>query len=630
MDAEFYSALRGLEFTSELEATRDIVAVGLPGRLSPHPFLDYGSQPPELRRAWRNARVHTLVERLAGPEADRSAWGPLASGTNADRDRMLGLARSIGSNVALLPLRRPHTSIRAQCTTIIVVARDRVSEAERSVRLLRAHSGAAELDVIVIDDGSAPHAALGLGARLDHAALRLIRIPRGGLADVDAVWDVARDFALGERLVVLGAGSVVRQGWLAPLMQLLEDPSVTVAQPLLVDTDDLISARLGIALAGRPPDDPRIHEHLRADCPDPTAAAVRTADLRRSPGMMSDPSRLAGAVRVAPASLVTEAMSVAPVRPATTGRAVVARHSSGPRAPRWGLRLPSTPGHWGDVWGDTHFAGGIAAGLRELGHDVVTYRSGSLESAPFHEDDVHLHLRGRVRTAPAPGRLNVLWVISHPDTVDAEELGAFDLVLAGSTSWAAEATRRTGRTVIPLLQATAIVPDSIAEPVPSRCTEALFVGNAEGRRRPIIDAALDAGIPLAVYGRGWEGRLPRGAWRAQYVEPALLPAMYRRHGVVLADHWADMAAHGFIANRVFDIVAAGAVAVVDQPCDQLPELDRHVWPMSVLRGADLNVLAATRPTPEQATEVARRHGFSARAQTLVNAVRSSGLPLLAR
>ena len=69
---------------------------------------------------------------------------------------------------------------------------------------------------------------------------------------------------------------------------------------------------------------------------------------------------------------------------------------------------------------------------------MVTYRSGSLESAPFHEDDVHLHLRGRVKTAPTPGRLNVLWVISHPDTVESEELGAFDLVLAGSTSWAAE------------------------------------------------------------------------------------------------------------------------------------------------------------------------------------------------
>ena len=502
-----------------LEATRDIVAVGLPGRLSPHPFLAPAASLQKLRRAWRNARVHTLVERLAGPEADRSAWGPLASGTNADRDRMLGLARSIGSNVALLPLRRPHTSIRAQCTTIIVVARDRVSEAERSVRLLRAHSGAAELDVIVIDDGSAPHAALGLGARLDHAALRLIRIPRGGLAHVDAVWDVARDFALGDRLVVLGAGSVVRQGWLAPLMQLLEDPSVTVAQPLLVDTDDLISARLGIALAGRPPDDPRIHEHLRADCPDPTAAAVRTADLRRSPGMMSDPSRLAGAVRVAPASLVTEAVSVAPVRPATRGRSRRRPTFLRPPSAALGAAPAVHTRTLGQAWGDTHFAGGIAAGLREDGHDVVTYRSGWLESAPFHEDDVHLHLRGRVRNAPAPGRLNVLWVISHPDTVDTEgSWGAFDLVLAGSTSWAAEATRRTGRTVIPLLQATAIVPDSIAEPVPSRCTEALFVGNAEGRRRPIIDAALDAGIPLAVYGRGWEGRLPRGAWQARYGE----------------------------------------------------------------------------------------------------------------
>ena len=34
--------------------------------------------------------------------------------------------------------------------------------------------------------------------------------------------------------------------------------------------------------------------------------------------------------------------------------------------------------------------------------------------------------------------------------------------------------------------------------------------------------------------------------------------LYRTHGVVIADHWGDMAREGFLANRLFDAVASGA------------------------------------------------------------------------
>ncbi len=68
--------------------------------------------------------------------------------------------------------------------------------------------------------------------------------------------------------------------------------------------------------------------------------------------------------------------------------------------------------------------------------------------------------------------------------------------------------------------------------------------------------AVEAGIPLSVYGPGWDG-LPEGVWQGDYVPNAPLPELYRRHGIVLADHWPDMAQRGFIANRVFDAVGVG-------------------------------------------------------------------------
>ena len=39
--------------------------------------------------------------------------------------------------------------------------------------------------------------------------------------------------------------------------------------------------------------------------------------------------------------------------------------------------------------------------------------------------------------------------------------------------------------------------------------------------------------------------------------------MYRSAGVVLNDHWPDMAKHGFLSNRLFDAAASGARVVSD-------------------------------------------------------------------
>ncbi len=52
-------------------------------------------------------------------------------------------------------------------------------------------------------------------------------------------------------------------------------------------------------------------------------------------------------------------------------------------------------------------------------------------------------------------------------------------------------------------------------------------------------------------------------WHGEYVDNARLPEIYHRHGVVLADHWPDMASRGFVANRVFDAVASGATVICD-------------------------------------------------------------------
>jgi hypothetical protein len=224
---------------------------------------------------------------------------------------------------------------------------------------------------------------------------------------------------------------------------------------------------------------------------------------------------------------------------------------------RWSLKLPSTPGHWGDRWGDTHFAEALATALRALGQDVVTRRHGAHASGPIALDDVSLGIRGMYPVEPVPGQLNVLWVISHPDEIDDGELGAHDVVLSASPSWA----RERGAGVLP--QASGFAErDLVTLPPPERRTM-VFVGNsAEGRTRPLVHAALESGVDLAVHGRGWEA-LPHGVWRGEWVPNERLPELYRAHGVVLTDHWPAMARHGFVNNRVFDALSCGARVVCD-------------------------------------------------------------------
>ncbi|MGI8900188.1 MAG: glycosyltransferase [Nocardioides sp.] len=291
---------------------------------------------------------------------------------------------------------------------------------------------------------------------------------------------------------------------------------------------------------------------------------------------------------------------------------------------RWSLKLPSTPGHWGDDWGDTHFADALARGLRHLGQNVVTCRYGTQETQTSRWDDVSLVIRGKYPIEPSPGKLNVLWVISHPDRVELPELEQFDLVFAASQPWSTAMTERSGRPVIPLLQATETAPLPSGCPVVERSREALFVGKMdEDRDRRLVLQAVEAGIPLAVHGPGWQG-LPSEVWRSGYVPNDQLPDLYRKHAVVLADHWPDMARHGFVANRVFDALAAGAMVISD---DVLGIEDVLGSRGSVCRtpgeiSDSFARLSAARPEVGQraARRFADTHSFLARASTLVAAV----------
>lgn len=213
-------------------------------------------------------------------------------------------------------------------------------------------------------------------------------------------------------------------------------------------------------------------------------------------------------------------------------------------------------------------------------------------------------------------------MISHPDEVTAAECAGHDAVFAASTTWAARRTTEWGLALEPLLQCTDHRRFHPGLAVPDSGPGWLFVGNSRGADRPAVRAALAAGVPLTVYGAGWDGVLEVAA---DHVDNADLGALYASAGVVLNDHWDDMRAEGFVSNRVFDALAAGARLLTDDVAglhDVLPGVATFTTDADLARIAAAP-LETTFPSAAARQAMAERvvaeHSFATRARTLLDA-----------
>ena len=459
-----------------------------------------------------------------------------------------------------------------------------------------------------------------MSARLDLiAGATLVRVPAGrSTREVLDVWATGAS-AAQTPVVVLCLDPVELAepaDLVGALTAALDDPGVLAAEPVML-------------VAGSSPRRPR-------------RPAGRVLAARRGDALVC----LATMLAEGPADDEDPAMLLA--------AALLARGGSGARVALADLAVGTTPGQWRtpdaettgpltrwtirtavpfddgrESWGDLHFARALAAALGRAGvQATVEYRSDRFRAAAP-GDGVVLVLRGRTRLdpVPAPGTdpVRLLWVISHPDEVTDAELAAYDQVLAAGDPWAGATSSRTGVAVETLLQATGF-PDVGAAVGEVPHHEVLFVANARGVRRPMLDTARAAGAEVAVYGKGWEQVAPELPVVADRLPQALVPAAYAAADVVLNDHWADMRECGFVSNRLFDAVACGARVL----SDDLPGVDLDALFEGCVRAVAPDDVEAVRrlladvaeswPDDEHRRRVAQRvrreHGFDARAGQL--------------
>jgi glycosyltransferase involved in cell wall biosynthesis len=275
-----------------------------------------------------------------------------------------------------------------------------------------------------------------------------------------------------------------------------------------------------------------------------------------------------------------------------------------------------------EEWGDYHFARSLSEALLRLGcRSRIDYLRSWDDAAGC---DLDLVLRGLERFRPKPGRPALLWVISHPDLVEVEELRQYDRVFVASRRLARHWAGESGVKAEPLLQCTdrrLFFPDPSDAP---RNHDILFVGNSRNVFRPAMQATIGARLAPTVYGTRWESLIDPGYIKGTVIPNAVVGDLYRRSGVVLNDHWPDMREAGILSNRVFDALACGAPVVSDEIADLPDDFGDFIIEFDPQRPIDQAIATALAESAERravrrsfADTVRQQHSFDRRAETIL-------------
>lgn len=279
-------------------------------------------------------------------------------------------------------------------------------------------------------------------------------------------------------------------------------------------------------------------------------------------------------------------------------------------------------------WGDYFFARSLQDALSARGHTVgIDARDAwQTDTTP---GGIDLVLRGFGGFEPIPGRISMLWIISHPGNVRGEEMLEYDHVFTASGRGQRALRRLLGRgRVSQLLQAT---DPEIMRPYDVESDGSmLFVGVNRRGGRPSLDMALRCGYDVKLWGKGWVGHERFAPFlQGQFLPNGTLGQHYSGAGVVLNDHWRDMRANGLVSNRVFDVLACGAPLLSDKVAGLPAALEPWIYTFddeaSFREGAE----AALAEGPERRAErrafaetVRQEHSFAARAVTIENWARA--------
>ena len=213
-----------------------------------------------------------------------------------------------------------------------------------------------------------------------------------------------------------------------------------------------------------------------------------------------------------------------------------------------------------ESWGDYHFAVAMKKIYEQNGY-IVQIRCMPEWNIPFNGKYV-ITLRGLCRYFPTMEHVNILWNISHPNDIQLDEYDEYDIAYISSILWADYLKKRLRVRVETLMQCTNLNLYTNNENITENF-DILFVGNSRGIYRKVISDLLPTKWNVAIYGKGWEPFVDKKYIKGQLIPNKMLKCYYKNSKILLNDHWHDMKEKGFISNRIFDGLAAGAFVISD-------------------------------------------------------------------
>ena len=231
---------------------------------------------------------------------------------------------------------------------------------------------------------------------------------------------------------------------------------------------------------------------------------------------------------------------------------------------RIAIKVPVPNMNEAHEWGDYHFALALQRRFVSKGHPVRIDILSDWYDRSTLEDDVVIVLRGLSKYEPRSNQINTMWNISHPDKVSHDEYEQYDHVFVASLSYAKELEEKLNVPVSALLQCTdptVFFAENAEKTI--QLHNLLFVGNSRKKYRKIVKDAIEADLPIEVYGSKWQGIIPEHYIKGEHIPNTELWKHYGQSNIVLNDHWLSMKEKGFISNRLFDAAACGATIITD-------------------------------------------------------------------
>ena len=214
---------------------------------------------------------------------------------------------------------------------------------------------------------------------------------------------------------------------------------------------------------------------------------------------------------------------------------------------------------WGDFW----LSCDLKSGLEKYGYFVRIDNREFFNTSLSKYDDVEIVVRGLSFYPPTKNKKSILYIISHPDLINEDEINLYDAVACSSLFYTNVLKQRFPSKIIQFIPQFTNHNYFYNDYQSSFSSDLLFVGNTRNIFRDSVRFSIANEFDISVYGKGWEEFIDSKYIKGHYIHNRDLHKYYSSSKIVLNDHHLDMRRFGFISNRVYDVTSCCGFLISD-------------------------------------------------------------------